>query len=112
MDMVRVKPDGANTEHSDWSDPNWTSLKALRGGVSDNAREDARIMFGDNVIEIEGRSTFQLLVDEVDSFTLCTTCKSDQYCIFRSYILSTSFRSRPSFSGHWTITTFMPSRLP
>ena len=50
---------------SDWSDPNWTSLKSLRGGVSDNAREDRRIMFGDNLIEIEGRSMLQLLVDEV-----------------------------------------------
>lgn len=49
----------------DWSDPNWTSLKALRGGVSDSAREDRRIMFGDNLIEIEGRTAFQLLVDEV-----------------------------------------------
>lgn len=49
----------------DWSDPNWTSLRALRGGVSDAVREDRRVLFGDNVIEIEARSIFQLLVDEV-----------------------------------------------
>jgi len=107
LNAVRVRPDGAKTECRDWSDPNWTSLKSLRGGVNDNAREDRRIMFGDNVIEIEGRSTFQLLVDEVGPLILCITCKSNQHCIFRFYILSTSSRSHPSFSGHWTITTFM-----
>lgn len=51
--------------HRDWKDPNWLSLRALRSGISDQAREDRRTLFGDNSIDIEARTLGQLLVDEV-----------------------------------------------
>lgn len=50
---------------SDWRDPNWTTLKSLRGGITDAVREDRKTMFDQNTIEIEARSIGQLLIDEV-----------------------------------------------
>ena len=50
---------------SDWRDPSWTTLKSLRGGITDAIREDRKTMFDQNTIEIEARSIGQLLVDEV-----------------------------------------------
>lgn len=49
----------------DWKDPFWLSLRALRAGISDQVKEDRRILFGDNSIDIEARTLGQLLVDEV-----------------------------------------------
>lgn len=60
----------------DWSDPNWKSMRALRGGITDAAREERKILFGENIIEIEARSLFQLLIDEVSTGPVLTgfTC--------------------------------------
>lgn len=50
----------------DWQDPEWwMGTKALRKGLAPEEATTRRQMFGDNVIEIAGRTIPQLLVDEV-----------------------------------------------
>ena len=47
-----------------WKDPEWTSMRALRTGIDGDSRNQRNLVFGDNVIDIEEKSTRQLLVDE------------------------------------------------
>jgi cation-transporting ATPase 13A3/4/5 len=54
----------------DWRDSRWTSIKAVGAGLSEAVREQRRILFGLNVIDIEGKSLLGLLVDEV-SLAMC-----------------------------------------
>jgi cation-transporting P-type ATPase 13A2 len=49
----------------DWRDPRWTSVKAVGAGLAETVRAQRRILFGQNVIDIEGKSLLGLLVDEV-----------------------------------------------
>lgn len=49
----------------DWRDPRWTSVKAVTGGLSEPIREQRRLLFGANAIDIEGKSLVGLLMDEV-----------------------------------------------
>ncbi len=49
----------------DWRDPRWTSVKAVGPGLAEPVREQRRILFGQNVIDIEGKSLVGLLLDEV-----------------------------------------------
>lgn len=49
----------------DWRDPLWTNLDAINNGISFDAEKDRTTIFGKNVIEIQAKSTWQLLVDEV-----------------------------------------------
>jgi cation-transporting ATPase 13A2 len=49
----------------DWRDPKWTSVKAVASGLGKDVREQRRILFGDNVIDIEGKGVVGLLLDEV-----------------------------------------------
>jgi cation-transporting ATPase 13A2 len=51
----------------DWRDPKWTSVKAVASGLGKDVREQRRILFGDNVIDIEGKGVVGLLLDEVSS---------------------------------------------
>ena len=51
----------------DWRDPKWTSVKAVASGLGRDVREQRRILFGDNVIDIEGKGVVGLLLDEVSS---------------------------------------------
>lgn len=49
----------------DWRDPRWTSVKAVVRGLPETVREQRRILFGENTVDIEGKSVFGLLMDEV-----------------------------------------------
>ncbi|TIB92882.1 hypothetical protein E3Q19_01771 [Wallemia mellicola] len=49
----------------DWRDPRWISQTAVAGGLPESKREERRLLFGLNEIEIEERSWGQLFVDEV-----------------------------------------------
>lgn len=49
----------------DWRDPKWTSVKAVASGLGKDVRDQRRILFGDNVIDIEGKGVVGLLLDEV-----------------------------------------------
>lgn len=49
----------------DWRDPEWTSQAAISNGISWDQEKDRTAIFGKNLIDIEGKSISQLLVDEV-----------------------------------------------
>ncbi|KAG8936983.1 hypothetical protein FRC02_009120 [Tulasnella sp. 418] len=49
----------------DWRDPSWTSVTAIRQGPDKSTRDQRQILFGSNVIDIEGKSVITLLVEEV-----------------------------------------------
>lgn len=49
----------------DWRDPRWTSVKAIAGGLDTDTRAQRKILFGDNLVDIEGKGIFTLMVDEV-----------------------------------------------
>ncbi|KAH6658377.1 hypothetical protein BKA67DRAFT_656572 [Truncatella angustata] len=48
-----------------WKDPNWTHVRTLRAGIDGEEKEQREYVFGSNLIDIEQKSTPQLLVDEV-----------------------------------------------
>uniref|UniRef100_V5EXE9 Cation-transporting ATPase n=1 Tax=Kalmanozyma brasiliensis (strain GHG001) TaxID=1365824 RepID=V5EXE9_KALBG len=58
-------PTGRFRMIKDWRDPLWTSLAAINNGISFDAEKDRSTIFGKNAIEIQAKSTWQLLVDEV-----------------------------------------------
>ena len=58
-------PTGRLRMIKDWRDPLWTSLAAITDGISWDAEKDRTTIFGKNAIEIQAKSTWQLLVDEV-----------------------------------------------
>jgi cation-transporting ATPase 13A2 len=49
----------------DWRDPKWTSVRAIAGGLTEETRAQRKVLFGENVIDIEGKGIFTLMVDEV-----------------------------------------------
>ncbi|EPQ27111.1 uncharacterized protein PFL1_05393 [Pseudozyma flocculosa PF-1] len=58
-------PTGRLRMLKDWRDPFWTSAEAIAQGVSWDAEKDRSTIFGRNMIDIEARSTWTLLIDEV-----------------------------------------------
>ncbi|KAF9012429.1 P-type ATPase [Cyathus striatus] len=49
----------------DWRDYSWTNVVIAQVGLNDSAEHQREILFGKNEIDIEGKSSFSLLVDEV-----------------------------------------------
>lgn len=92
----------------DWRDPQWTSIRAVAAGLDTPTREQRRVLTGENMIDIEGKSVFGLLIDEVS----CCACPWSTLCnILRSFTPFTSFKSPPSSCGQSMITTTTPSLL-
>ncbi|KAM0238564.1 hypothetical protein ACHAPO_003532 [Fusarium lateritium] len=50
---------------SGWKDPNWTDVGLTRVGLDTDEKGVREVVFGSNLIDIEQKSTGQLLVDEV-----------------------------------------------
>lgn len=50
---------------SGWKDPEWTDVQVARTGLDSDEKHVREILFGKNLIDIEQKSTSQLLVDEV-----------------------------------------------
>lgn len=48
-----------------WKDPLWTDVRAVREGVDSEEKSHRELVFGSNLIDIEQKSIFRLLVDEV-----------------------------------------------
>ncbi|KAF4333604.1 ATPase [Fusarium beomiforme] len=48
-----------------WKDPNWTDVRLTRAGLDTDERGVREVVFGSNLIDIEQKTTAQLLVDEV-----------------------------------------------
>ena len=51
----------------DWRDHLWTSLKGVSAGLDESTRDQRRILFGQNSIDIEGKSAITILLDEVSA---------------------------------------------
>ncbi|EGO26058.1 Ca-transporting ATPase [Serpula lacrymans var. lacrymans S7.9] len=49
----------------DWRDPTWTGLQSVQNGLDHSTRRQRLTLFGANVIDIAGKSTINLLIDEV-----------------------------------------------
>ncbi|RGB37802.1 hypothetical protein C1646_733303 [Rhizophagus diaphanus] len=56
---------GKFLQNSFWRDPSWTSTKILKKGITRDVHNEREIIFGPNVIDIQEKSTLQLLTDEV-----------------------------------------------
>ncbi|KAF3760211.1 hypothetical protein M406DRAFT_343355 [Cryphonectria parasitica EP155] len=48
-----------------WKDPLWTDVLAVKEGVDSEEKSNRELVFGSNLIDIEQKSVFRLLVDEV-----------------------------------------------
>ncbi|THH00161.1 hypothetical protein EW026_g2329 [Hermanssonia centrifuga] len=48
-----------------WRDPSWTGIQSVSNGLTQSEEEQRLALFGPNVIDIEGKSTVSLLIDEV-----------------------------------------------
>lgn len=49
----------------DWRDPTWTGTQAMQHGLSQDTKKQRLTLFGSNLLDIAGKSTLALLVDEV-----------------------------------------------
>ncbi|KAL4249984.1 Cation-transporting ATPase [Abortiporus biennis] len=49
----------------DWRDSSWTNIRAVQNGLTKSTEDQRLALFGQNVIDIEGKSTIHLLIDEV-----------------------------------------------
>ncbi|KAF9049844.1 Ca-transporting ATPase [Panaeolus papilionaceus] len=48
-----------------WRDPNWNSVSSVQSGLNSAIQRQRQVLFGKNEIDIEGKSTLSLLIDEV-----------------------------------------------
>lgn len=48
-----------------WRDPSWVGVLPVRNGVNEATKAQRMILFGKNEIDVEGKSTMSLLVNEV-----------------------------------------------
>ena len=48
-----------------WRDPSWVGVLPIRNGVNEVTKAQRMILFGKNEIDVEGKSTMSLLVNEV-----------------------------------------------
>ncbi|KAK3378169.1 hypothetical protein B0H63DRAFT_479050 [Podospora didyma] len=48
-----------------WKDPLWFNVREIRAGLDSEEKSHRDVVFGSNLIDIEQKSTFRLLVDEV-----------------------------------------------
>ncbi|RIA92920.1 hypothetical protein C1645_819991 [Glomus cerebriforme] len=76
-----------------WKDPSWTSTKILKKGITRDVHNEREIIFGPNMIDVQEKSTLQLLMDEVlhpfyifQVFSMILWCLDEYYyyaaCIF------------------------------
>ncbi|GJE95870.1 P-type cation-transporting ATPase domain-containing protein [Phanerochaete sordida] len=49
----------------DWRDSTWSTKPSVQGGLDDGTMTQRLTLFGPNVIDIEGKSTISLLIEEV-----------------------------------------------
>ncbi|RAL08393.1 putative P-type ATPase [Aspergillus homomorphus CBS 101889] len=47
-----------------WKDPSWTNVKGMRLGLDADDRDNRELIFGKNLIDIQQKPVFQLLMDE------------------------------------------------
>lgn len=49
----------------DWRDPSWSGLSSVQNGLYESVRKQRLTLFGKNEVDIEGKSSASLLIDEV-----------------------------------------------
>nr|CAG8510149.1 13919_t:CDS:10 [Entrophospora candida] len=52
-------------QNSYWKDPSWVSTKLLKNGITRDTHNAREIIFGSNLIDIQEKSVYKLLLDEV-----------------------------------------------
>ena len=52
-------------QERDWRDPGWSRVATAQAPLDQETRQQRRTLFGKNEIDIEGKSSIALLVDEV-----------------------------------------------
>ncbi|KAI0028394.1 P-type ATPase [Vararia minispora EC-137] len=50
---------------TDWRDTSWTGVSSVKNGLEGSVRHQRLMLFDQNLVDIAGKSTVQLLVDEV-----------------------------------------------
>ena len=70
---------------SNWRDPSWRNLKDVMDGLEGDTRDARAGLFGENVIDIEEKPVFKLLIDEVGPLPLICLCAPTLWfgCLFR-----------------------------
>ncbi|KAG1716644.1 hypothetical protein ID866_522 [Astraeus odoratus] len=48
----------------DWRDPSWSNIHSVQHGPPQRTRRQRQTLFGSNLVDIEGKSTISLLLDE------------------------------------------------
>lgn len=76
-----------SSSQREWKDVGWTSMLSLRRGVPQQDAQTRTSFFGPNAINIEARSAFQILIDEVlhpfyvfQIFSIILWTFDDYYC--------------------------------
>lgn len=59
--------------YRDWRDGSWTGSQAVKNGLSKDVHQQRLTLFGPNAIDIEGKSTVSLLIDEVSPPSLSSS---------------------------------------
>jgi cation-transporting ATPase 13A3/4/5 len=62
-----------------WKDPLWTDARVIRAGIDSDEKSHREVVFGNNLIDIEQKSVFQLLVDEVGLQMFCDGASINQF---------------------------------
>ena len=90
---------------SGWRDPLWTNSKVMRNGLDADDRDSREQIFGKNLLDIQQKSSGQLLVDEVSPKVL--TLRNQLSHVWRHSTRFISSNLRASSFGQWTNITTM-----
>ncbi len=71
-----------------WRDPLWGDVRSLRLGIDSDDKSHRDVVFGNNLIDIEQKSMFRLLVDEVRFREPRTSHTVQMLILCRSFIRS------------------------
>lgn len=61
---------------SHWRDSSWNGLGAIQNGLTPSVRTQRSMLFGQNTLDIQGKSTVSLLIDEVCAHRYIYSVKS------------------------------------
>ncbi|OJT09471.1 hypothetical protein TRAPUB_14051 [Trametes pubescens] len=66
LDQLSPPPPGPPSRQTlDWRDTSWAGVSSVQNGLRKDIQEQRMTLFGPNLVDIEGKSTLSLLIDEV-----------------------------------------------
>lgn len=65
ISMLKTKTLHSDQRYREWRDTNCTDTASAQRPLSEETKDQRKLIFGRNEIDIEGKSTISLLVDEV-----------------------------------------------